>query len=111
MMKVELKKIEIEGVDASSFWPDDEYFFSILLNLSIGPEREYFSNNYSLKVCSCGFVREFYSAPTVLINTMITKNYDFEKIKSKIESLIDGCEGEDYDACVTKLSMIFLRNF
>lgn len=110
-MKVELKKIEIEGVDASNFWPVDEYFFSIILDLSIGPERKDCSNSYRLRVCSCSFVREFYSDPSILISTMITKNYDFEKIKSKIESLIDECEGKDYDACITKLSMIFARMF
>lgn len=110
-MKVKLKKIEIENLDAINFWPDDEYFFSIVLDLSIGPEKENLSNSYRLNVCSCSFVREFYSSPTVLVNTMITKNYDFEKIKSKIESLIDECEGENYNACITKLSMIFACDF
>lgn len=110
-MKVELKEIEVEKHDRPCFWPSDEDFFLVQLVLSIGPEEEEGADYYRLEVCSHSFLEKFYYIPTMLTHTMVIKEYDFEKIKEKIISLISECEGENYTECAMKLSKIFAWEF
>lgn len=110
-MNVELKEIAIEGYKPSSYWPDDEECFSFHIDMHIGIENEDGADDYGLYVMSHKFLEKYHPGPNIFRHTMIISNYNFDKIKSKLESLISECSGESYGECAKYLSRLFSWEF
>lgn len=108
MMRATLKRLHSPDVDFDTYWPEDPHNFGFFVQAMIGPEGQDSEESYGITVCTPEWLRSSYSDQDILFGRqfLIVFEYDLQRIKQKIQSYCQSCEGESWMEIVNKLRLI-----
>lgn len=113
-MRAEIKRFHSPDIfDLEAYSPAENSNFSFLLQVMIGPEGENSEESFSITICSLLWLEKFLDSEKVMfgMNCIIVKEYNYAMIKSKIESFVGNCNGENWIEIANKISRISLWEF
>lgn len=97
-----------DAFDLEMFCPVDEESFSFLLQVMVGVKNKEGAESFDIVVCTPKWLLENHKKDEVLFGyqKMIVFEYDFHRIKHKIEKYIDGLYGNNWEELANKINMI-----
>lgn len=108
-MRAELKRIHSpDTFDVAAFEPKDSECFALLFQLMIGPSGTEGEESFDVIVCTPQWLQQQYGPSNVVVGMhhLIVFQYDFERIRRRIERFIASCEGESWEGLARQLSRL-----
>jgi hypothetical protein len=110
-MKTIIKAMWIDSATCTleSYLPDNPKCFGLWIQLRIGPSNHDGAHDYSLLVCSPGWIetelKYAWKGAVWGRHMLIVNEYNLQQITQKIEDFIASCEDKDFDRIAKKLSV------
>jgi len=107
-----MRVLETED-DLERYCPVDPSVFGTWVRLSVGPEGEIGAESFDVLICTPDWLKteSMNEDPKWGRHLLITREYDFDLIRKKIESFIDACVGDNWQEVAQKLSRIAAWEF
>lgn len=108
-MNAEIKLIySLEIDDLESYSPDEPDCFGFSLRLIAGPQAQPGEESFDIQVCTPRWLLRHFPREEVIVGRhfLIVFEYNFPRIRGKIEKFCERCTGETWNEVASKLSRL-----
>lgn len=109
-----LKNLDLGShIGFDEFVPDDAECFSVWITATVGPLGEEGGEQFQIRVCTPLYLKgEVMGGQAVWgRHALIVERYDPRLIRTKIETYLDRCRGDDWTAVAERVARIGLWEF
>ena len=103
-MKAKLKSIMSSDCDMKNFSPSHGDSFNLYVQAEIGPDNDNGSNIFGFNICNTKWIDENLESAIFGKGLIIVNNYNFEKIKEKIENLCSKIQEDTWNDLAIRIS-------
>lgn len=108
-MRAEIKALySLDVHDLEGYSPVVPDSFSLNLRLIVGPYREAGEESFDVQVCTPKWLMQNFGCEEVIVgrHLLIVFEYNFARIKSKIEKFVTQCAGKSWEEVALKVARL-----
>ena len=92
-------------VPLSDYTPSSPSVFGLLARLIVGEQEMEGEESFDIMICTPQWLLSNYNSSDIIYvrQHLIVFEYNYQRIYTKIQSLIEGCEGENWDEIGLKI--------